>query len=76
MNAILKRPRHLVLLAFLVLWAGSYFGAVGLDHMQAHDPPKYPPNMFDGRFDGLIIFFLCPLMLISARRQNALTNLD
>jgi hypothetical protein len=39
---------------------------VGLDHLQAHDPPRHPPNMFDGRFDDVIIFFLCPLIFIGA----------
>lgn len=64
--AILKCPRWLVLFAFLVLWAGSYYIAVGLDHLQAHDPQKQPPNMFDGSFDGVIICFLIPGMLIGA----------
>ena len=64
--AILKRPRWLVLFAFLVLWAPSYYGAVGLDHLQAHDPQKQPPNMFDGRFDGVIICFLIPGMFFGA----------
>ena len=64
--AILKRPRWLVLFAFLLLWAGSYYIAVGLDHLQAHDPQKQPPNMFDGRFDGIILCFLIPGMFIGA----------
>ena len=64
--AILKRPRFLVLFGFLGLWAASYYGAVGLDHLQAHDPPRHPPNMFDGRFDAVIIGVLIPLMFIGA----------
>jgi hypothetical protein len=49
-----------------VIWAGSYYFAVGLDHLQAHDPQKQPPNMFDGRFDGVIICLLIPGMFIGA----------
>ena len=64
--AILKHLRLVVLFAFLVLWAASYYGALGLDHLQAHDPPRHPQNMFDGRFDGVIIFILCPLMIVGA----------
>ena len=63
---MLKRPRLLVLLAFGLLWAASYYVAVGLDHLQAHDPPRIPPNMFDGRFDDVILRFLIPLMIVGA----------
>ena len=64
--AIFKYPRYLTLFAFLALWAASYYGALGLDHLQAHDPPRNPPNLLDGRFDGVIICFLAPLMFIGA----------
>jgi hypothetical protein len=64
--AIIKRPRWLVLFAVLILWAASYYGAVGLDYLQAHDPPRLHQNMLDDRFDGVIIFILCPLMIIGA----------
>lgn len=63
MKFLWNNPRWLLLGLFAAMWAGSYFAALGLDHLQAHDPQKIPPNLFDGRYDG-VIFTLIPFMIV------------
>ncbi|HEY5504233.1 MAG TPA: hypothetical protein VIK28_03675, partial [Sedimentisphaerales bacterium] len=61
----LKRPYWLALFISCGIGAISFGGAFGLDHISKYFPRSGPPNMFDGPFDGLIMFLLLPLTLIA-----------
>jgi hypothetical protein len=61
----LKRPYWIVLFFSYGIGVVSFGGAFGLDHLSKYFPRTGPQNMFDGPFDGLIIFVLLPLALVA-----------